>query len=59
MSNSQNKYLPVKAVARLLSVHPATVWRLVKEGRLPAPYKIGRNTTRWLLSEIEQALSLT
>ena len=40
----------------LLPVSPATIWRWVKNGSFPAPFKIGLNTTvfdadsvdRWL-----------
>jgi predicted DNA-binding transcriptional regulator AlpA len=39
--------LSVKAVAGLLSVHPKTVWRWVKEGRLPPPIYIASKLPRW------------
>ncbi len=29
----------------LLPVSPATIWRWVKNGSFPAPFKIGSNTT--------------
>jgi len=34
----------------------ATIWRWVKIGQFPAPYKIGLNTTVFSLSEIDQWL---
>jgi predicted DNA-binding transcriptional regulator AlpA len=39
--------LSVKAVAGLLSVHPKTVWRWVKEGRLQPPIYIASKLPRW------------
>jgi prophage regulatory protein len=45
----------------LLPVSPATIWRWVKNGSFPAPFKIGSNTTvfdadavdSWLKSQRE------
>lgn len=39
-------------VAELLSISRATVWRWVKAGKLPAPRKLGDNTTRFDASEV-------
>jgi hypothetical protein len=35
---------------------PATLYRGIKSGKYPKPIKIGPGTSRWLLSECEQAL---
>ena len=40
----------------LLPVSPASVWRWVKEGKFPAPFKLGLNTTVWDADEIDQWL---
>ena len=37
-----NPDLSVRNVSRLLDVHPATVRRLARAGRLPGAYKVGR-----------------
>ena len=42
-----DKLLSVKAVADLLSVHPQTVWKWVRQGRLPKPIYISRKLPRW------------
>ena len=42
--------LPV--VAALHGIGPATVWRWVKAGRLPAPVKLGPNVTAWRVGEL-------
>ncbi|MCZ7652124.1 MAG: AlpA family phage regulatory protein [Thermoanaerobaculia bacterium] len=41
-------------LANSLAISRATVWRWVREGRLPPPVKIGPNTTRWLAEDLEQ-----
>lgn len=50
------KSLPllVKAteVAELLGVSTRTLWRLLSEGRLPQPVRLGGNT-RWRLADVE------
>lgn len=42
--------LPV--VQALYGISPATVWRWVKSGRLPAPMKLGPNTTAWRVGDL-------
>jgi prophage regulatory protein len=41
----------------LLPVSPATVWRWVANGKFPAPYKLGANTTVWDSNKVEQFLA--
>lgn len=41
----------------LLPVSPATLWRWVKDGTFPAPFKLGLNTTVWDADQIDQWLS--
>lgn len=45
------QYGGVKTVAKIYDCHPATVWRMVQRGQIPAPIKIG-NLTRWELNEL-------
>ena len=40
-----------------LPVSPATVWRWVKEGKFPAPFKLGPNTTVFDLDPVEAFLA--
>ena len=40
-------------VAEQRSCSPVTLWRWIKEGKFPAPIKIGPNTVRFRGSEIE------
>lgn len=46
--------LPV--VCRLYDIAPATVWRRVKAGLIPAPIKDGAST-RWLVGQLRVALA--
>lgn len=41
----------------LLPVSPATVWRWVAQGKFPAPFKLGENTTVWDADKVEQFLA--
>jgi hypothetical protein len=46
--------LPV--VCKLYDAAPATVWRRVKAGLIPAPVKEG-GSTRWVVGDLRRALS--
>lgn len=37
----------------ILPVSPATIWRWVREGKFPAPYKLGDSVTVWDLALVE------
>lgn len=47
------QYLTDKQLADRWSVSRDTIWRWKRAGLIPAPIKIGPNTTRWKLEEIE------
>ena len=51
---AQNHYLSVDQVAARFSVSKDTIWRWRRNGDFPAPRKLGGNTSRWRLSEIEE-----
>lgn len=44
-------------VAALFSVSMATVWRWTKAGHIPAPVKLGPNSTGWRVGELRGAMS--
>ena len=46
--------LPV--VCKLYDAAPATVWRRVKAGLIPAPIKEG-GSTRWVVGDLRRALA--
>lgn len=37
----------------MLPVSPATIWRWVRNGQFPAPYKLGDSVTVWDLAMVE------
>lgn len=37
----------------ILPVSPATIWRWVREGKFPQPFKLGASVTVWNASDIE------
>jgi predicted DNA-binding transcriptional regulator AlpA len=45
--------LPV--VAALKGISPATCWRWVKAGRLPAPVKLSPGVTAWRVGDLRRA----
>ena len=46
--------LPV--VMGLYACSAPTVWRAVKDGRVPSPQKFGRNST-WIVGELRKSLN--
>lgn len=55
LPDAANVRLPV--VAALFACSPATVWRRVKSGALPAPRKLSEGVTAWRVAELRKALS--
>ena len=53
-NESPVRYLSVKGVAERYSIGVSTVWNWVAKGKLPSPYKLGENTTRWKLAELDE-----
>jgi prophage regulatory protein len=39
-------------IPHILPFAPATLWRLVDEGRFPPPYKLSPRVTAWKIDEI-------
>lgn len=39
-----------------LPVSPATIWRWVREGKFPKPFKLGQSITVWDANEVEAFL---
>jgi len=61
MTDIDAEYLDQDAVCRFLggskAIHPATLFRLVKSGKVPRPIKISPNKNRWLRRELEAAIA--
>ncbi|MNL69554.1 Prophage CP4-57 regulatory protein (AlpA) [compost metagenome] len=43
--------------AGLLPVSPATVWRWVREGKFPKPFKLGESVTVWDAAAVEEFIA--
>jgi predicted DNA-binding transcriptional regulator AlpA len=48
--------IDVEQLARICSVSPPTVYRMVRRGDLPRPIKFNQRLQRWLLSEVLAAI---
>ena len=46
-------YLSADSVARRYDASKSSVWRWIKEGKLPKPVKILTGLTRWKLADLE------
>lgn len=46
-----------KKKAGILPVSPATVWRWVREGKFPKPFKLGDSVTVWDATVIEDFIA--
>lgn len=55
LPNAANVRQPV--VEALFSCSSATVWRRVKDGRIPRPRKLSDRVTAWNVGELRVALS--
>ena len=47
ISNDMPRLLRDKQFAALLSISRSYLWRLVKQGKIPAPIKLGPKITVW------------
>ena len=50
--------LDVRQVAELLCISVPTVWRYVKQERIPQPVRISASVIRWRLRDIERFLGV-
>ena len=56
LPDSAHVRLPV--VAALKGCSPATVWRMVKRGYLPAPHKLSERITAWNVGELRAGMKV-
>jgi len=50
-------YVREPVVAAILSCSHATLWRWVKDGRIPSPRKLSPRVTAWNVGELRQYLA--
>ena len=53
----ESAYVRLPTVAALFATSQSNVWRWVKGGRIPAPMKLGPQTTAWRVGELRRALA--
>ena len=49
--------LSAAELAGLFGVYLNSIWRWAKYGRLPAPRRVGANTTRWHVGSVREVLA--
>ena len=49
-------FVPVSVPVALLNISPATAWRWMRSGKLPAPVKFGEGTTRINVGKLRDAI---
>jgi predicted DNA-binding transcriptional regulator AlpA len=52
-----NKLATTPGNAGRLPVSPATIWRWVREGKFPKPFKLGQSVTVWDLDLVESFIA--
>jgi predicted DNA-binding transcriptional regulator AlpA len=52
-------HVPMTTVCALLGCSPATGWRLVRSGQLPAPRKFGARMTRFNVGDLRRSLEVS
>ena len=53
MHEEQKRYITDKEVAARYNIARCSVWYLVKKGKLPKPWKISDNVTRWSIKVLD------
>lgn len=51
-TNAETFYLSVEQVAERYGVSPDSIWRWKRDGDFPAAVRLGKNCTRWRLSDL-------
>ncbi len=49
--------IPDKIVAAVLGCSVPSIWRMSKDGRIPAPVRPSQRMTRWVVGGIRKALA--
>ncbi|MCY4397605.1 MAG: AlpA family phage regulatory protein [Rhodospirillaceae bacterium] len=44
---ANDRMVPIRRVAELTGLHRTTIYRLIKKGKFPPPYKVGERASRW------------
>lgn len=52
----QARFYKATSIAKMLDVHPSTVWRWAEKGYLPRPIRFSGGVTRWRATDIDSIL---
>ena len=50
------KLYRIKQLIELLNISRSTIWLWIKQDQFPEPIKLGKNTTVWKSSEIDECI---
>ena len=53
LSAAQPRFYKANTIARILDVHPSTVWRWADQGLIAKPIKLSAGVTRWRAADVE------
>ena len=56
MIQIEQRWLKRDEVSKYLSVHSTSVYRMVRDGRIPKPHHLGPGVSRWDKLELDAAL---
>ena len=54
---AESSLIDARTIAGLSGVHPNTVFKWAKEGKISAPIKISRGCTRWRVGDLRKWLA--
>ncbi|WP_342782553.1 helix-turn-helix transcriptional regulator [Salinisphaera orenii] len=49
----QPRFYSASSIAKVLDVHPSTVWRWADKGLIAKPIKLSAGVTRWRAADVE------
>jgi predicted DNA-binding transcriptional regulator AlpA len=50
----EDRYVSVAFLAARFDCSAQCIWRWTREGRMPAPFRLGPNMTRWSFEEVKR-----
>ena len=51
--NENERWIRLPELSMLIGVRKSTIWKWVKEGKIPQPLKLSARVTVWRLSEVK------
>lgn len=57
-SQTTPQFVSDRDLALRYGVCVSTIWRWAQKGRIPQPLRLGPNTTRWNIADVDAALAV-